>query len=124
MFAAMLPTLDASDPLEFDDADPARLLRAVARVYADYERAGKKPGAEHWVTDTRGMRVSLVRDVLDAWKRDVGITDEAYSLLPWHDDYVAKTWTAFRKVRRPERIAYLERSRIPVPERLRREEEA
>ncbi len=122
MPAALLPTFEASDPIDLGDADPVRLLRAIAHVYADYERSGRKPGAEHWQSDTRGMRAKLIGDVLAAWKRDVGITSPTFALLPWHDDYVAKTWVAFRKLQTPRRIACLEQFRIPVPDRLRREE--
>jgi hypothetical protein len=73
--------------------DPYLLLQAVATVNADFERNGKKPGSEKWQSDTRKYRQQMVDAVIDEWSR-LAATDEVF---PWHDDYVAEVWVAFRK---------------------------
>jgi len=73
--------------------DPHLLLNAVASVNAAFERDGKKPGSEKWQSDTRKYRRQMIDDVIDRWTGLAG-TDEVF---PWHDDYVAEVWVAFRK---------------------------
>lgn len=74
-------------------ADPYLLLQCVAIVNAAFERDGKKPGSEKWQSDTRKYRRQMIDTVIDQWTK-LAETDEVF---PWHDDYVAEIWVAFRK---------------------------
>jgi len=78
---------------QLEKADPYLLLQAVATVNAAFERVGHKPGSEKWQSDTRKYRQLMIDAVIEQWVALSG-TDEVF---PWHDDYVAEVWVAFRK---------------------------
>lgn len=83
-----------TDFCPLDRADPEVLFHAIAVLNARYVKNGMQPGAEHWISDTRRYRVRLLSDIFAEWSRLAG-TDETF---PWHDDWVAELWTAFRKL--------------------------
>ena len=97
--------------------DPHLLLNAVASVNAAFERDGKKPGSEKWQSDTRKYRRQMIDDVIDQWTGLVG-TDEVF---PWHDDYVAEVWVAFRKTTTLKKNAIWSYFDIESPKPLSRE---
>jgi hypothetical protein len=113
-----LPFMNRPDFVKLDKADPDALLQAVAVVNANYDRNGKKPGAEHWQNDTRRYRHEMIGDVFLEWSRIAG-TDVVF---PWHDDYVAEVWVSFRKMALPQRILMWEFFGIEVPQRLLKQE--
>jgi hypothetical protein len=98
-------------------SDPYLLLHAVASVNAAFERGGKKPGSEKWQSDTRTYRRMMIDAVIDKWAM-LAATDEVF---PWHDDYVAEVWVAFRKTTTMKKNAIWDYFDIESPKPLSRE---
>lgn len=71
------------------------LLAAIVRVHDGYETEGLKPGAEAWVTNTRNHRTKLLDDVTEVY---CGYAKSDPDWFPYHEDYVCRVWTWFRKL--------------------------
>lgn len=99
-------TIDWS-PLE--KADPVPLLKAIVLVQERYHCEGKKPGSEHWASDSRVYRPAMIRDVWLEWK---DLTGED-GVFPWHDDFVCEMWIKYRKNTDPVKTNLKELLGIP-----------
>ena len=76
-------------------ADPRYLLAAIVDIYDLWdEELGKKPGAEHWATDSRFYRPQMCDAVTQRWCE---ITGHDTPDFPFHHDFVAAAWVMFRK---------------------------
>lgn len=105
---AECPTLS-----KLDKADPELLFHAIAIVMARYFDDGRKPGAGKWEFDTRRYRPQMVADVAHEWSTLAG-TDFVF---PWHDDFVAEVWAAFRRETQKQLDTW-EYFGVPVPKRF------
>jgi hypothetical protein len=80
---------------KLDHLHRKHILTAVVRVHDAYETSGLKPGAEAWVTNTRNHRTKLLDDVTEVFCRCSGSDPDWF---PYHEDYVCRVWTWFRKL--------------------------
>jgi hypothetical protein len=100
-------------PEWIDFADPQILKDAIFAVLADYVRKGKKPGAEHWQSDTRWKRPELCNDIRQAW---MVVLNNDKVLFPWHEDFVNFVWVKSRKMKAQEKVDRCMQLGIDVPD--------
>jgi len=98
---------------EADTASPEMLFRAVFATLCEYQQTGRKPGAEHWMQDTREYRPLLVRDVIAAWREAA----PGATVFPWHEDFVLRLWVKTRKLKNVTKRSLCEMFDVPVPDR-------
>jgi len=95
----------------YNEADPINLCRAIVLVYDRWIVAGKKPGSDRLLNSTRRHRPELVSEIESEWCRIVGV-DEAEDTFPYHESYVVRKWTDFRKMPDPVKVAWIAAAKI------------
>lgn len=90
----------------YSEADPVNLCRAIVLVYDRWIEAGKKPGSDRILNSTRRHRPELVAEIEAEWCRiaDHNIGDD---LFPYHESYVIRKWTDFRKMPDQVKVAWI-----------------
>ncbi len=106
----LLPSLADLKFSPLDQANPSILLESVIEVHDQYDRNGMKPGSEKWIADTRVHRKRLIDDITQVWQR----ISRAECICPWHDDYIANIWTAFRKCNQNDKALFRDMFGLPA----------
>jgi len=95
----------------YAEADPINLCRAIVLVYDRWITAGKKPGSDRLLNSTRRHRPELVAEIEAEWCRIAGdhLNDDTF---PYHESYVIRKWTDFRKMPDPVKVAWIAAAKV------------